>query len=354
MAADARFDSLREALGAIGRQSLNDGGPRGASPILTVAKHQLRDWVESRLGAGDPEELARSLNAELDAAQLFCASQCVDEVAFFGTVHELQIRRSGAYLTLVAGVGILCGFDDSAYVYRSTAQGWRRVWQSEQNNYLEGAYRPQMIVSVQVSLRADMVLTLGREPWCTSWWHDVYYRVFRLGSEGRPLIDGSSWAYVPEDPPIRGRFDEDRVLVEFTVASLDPGIHSRKKVVNYKIDGNRVSRVDPLALSPRDFVEEWVGTKWNQVSQWTEQQSFRGWHEQHRGTLTFVYSTMRCRGSADLWQVKSGIGKADVGTYFLVRRTPPYVFRMVRVSQWADPSCVIPDPGVNQHGTLIP
>jgi hypothetical protein len=52
------------------------GGPRGATPALTIAKHQLRDWIESRLAAlpvdGDGGELACQLNSELRGAGLDC------------------------------------------------------------------------------------------------------------------------------------------------------------------------------------------------------------------------------------------------------------------------------------------
>ena len=58
---------------------------RGAADDLTVAKHQLRDWIESRLASlpedGDVRGFQLALNNALDDAELFCidvATECGD------------------------------------------------------------------------------------------------------------------------------------------------------------------------------------------------------------------------------------------------------------------------------------
>src|SRR5260370_26599226 len=73
LAADLRLDALRSSLIAMRGKPLDSTHPRGATPPLTAAKPQLRDWVESRLMAltqsGDERELDRKLNSELRAAK---------------------------------------------------------------------------------------------------------------------------------------------------------------------------------------------------------------------------------------------------------------------------------------------
>ena len=75
--ADAKLDALRATLASMrGTQQPNiqKGAPRGATPLLTTAKHQLRDWVGSRLpelGERDnPGAFESRLNSELRAAGL--------------------------------------------------------------------------------------------------------------------------------------------------------------------------------------------------------------------------------------------------------------------------------------------
>jgi hypothetical protein len=48
-----------------------------------------------------------------------------------------------------------------------------------------------------------LVLTLGSESWCSSNWHRVYYRVFRLGPDlqAGPLVSGAEYAYLGSHYP---------------------------------------------------------------------------------------------------------------------------------------------------------
>src|SRR5215467_2300451 len=83
--ADPRLDALRGILIPMRGTARGSGGPRGATPQLTIAKHQLRDWVESEVGGlaqtGDERELERKLNAELADADLLCGDDQVGKTA---------------------------------------------------------------------------------------------------------------------------------------------------------------------------------------------------------------------------------------------------------------------------------
>jgi hypothetical protein len=223
--ADSGLDAVRATLIGMRGKPPDSGGPRGATPALKVAKHQLRDWAESRLKdlalRGDEGELERRLNAELREAKLVCDDSPTDQPTcpaedLRGFLNPLKFRRSRSFLILQTGVGIECGFDESAYLYSWTDEGWRRVWQNEQNTYTEKEYKPQHIEAVLVSPynRANdyVLLTLGLQPWCSSNWHDVYYRAFRLGPDASsaPLIEGEEYAYLGVDRPIQGECDAGR------------------------------------------------------------------------------------------------------------------------------------------------
>ena len=244
--------------------------------------------MESRLTTlperGDVGELERRLNSELREAGLFCGETNGPPCPGFalsdlllGFLDDLKLRRSGVFLIAQTGVGIECGFDESAYVYGWSGEYWRRVWETEQDTYTEKAYRPQTIQSVLISPdnRANdyLVLTLGVMPWCSSNWHDVYYRVFRLGPDplAPPLVDGDEFAYIAgDDPPIRGSVTVNDVLVEFPIRSIDTGVFARPAIRHYKIDHDNVKRVDPPALRPRDFMDEWLTHDWKESAFWSE------------------------------------------------------------------------------------
>jgi hypothetical protein len=364
-AADPRIDSLRALLIPLRTERSDDPPVRGATPALTDVKHELRDWVESRMKpldqTGETSALQKDLNSDLRAAGLVCGWDPTDkrcpERLQLGYLSTIEFRRAGNLLTLITGVGILCGFDDSAYLYGwSETEGWHRVWQTEQDSYTETAYKPQNIDSVQVSPSTTandyLVLTLGTQPWCSSNWRSVYYRVFRSSNaESKPLVDGDEYAFV--EAGIQGNITATDVTVEFSVGSIDPGIHSRGAIRHYLIDHEHVTRVEPFAMSPRDFTEEWLTHDWGtEVARWSDRDhlgALLGWHKKLHQDHTFATSispALHCRATADLWQVGFDFSdpptpsdKPAVGAYFLVRWRPPFRFTMVSISNHADSKC---------------
>jgi len=115
---------------------------RGATLTLTEVKHQLRDWVESRLAALQwkdagwtisPTVLHEQLNDELSHADLFCPqdAKCWDNG--LGYLDRVVLETQSGFLVVRTSIGIqVCGTDDSAYIYESTDNHWQRIWQSEQ------------------------------------------------------------------------------------------------------------------------------------------------------------------------------------------------------------------------------
>src|SRR5260370_41361081 len=110
LADDVQLDALRSSLSGMRGKQPESGESRGATPQLTVAKHQLRDWVESRLTAlaqrGDEGEFERKLNSEFRETGLFCDSPgqepCPDRI-LSGFLEDLKIRRNTGFLIVQTG-----------------------------------------------------------------------------------------------------------------------------------------------------------------------------------------------------------------------------------------------------------
>lgn len=368
---DKKLDAVLSSLLPMRGKPIDFGGPRGATLQLIVVKHALRDWAEGRIERldvqGDVEGLEKSLNSELRRARAICGyaagDQACPEWTHLGYLGALRVRRVGAFTLLQTGVGIECGEDESAYLYAWSDEGWRRVWQNEQNAYTETEYRPQTIHSVLVSPwnkeNDYLVLTLGTESWCQSALHNVYYRVFRLGPDpmALPLVSGEEWARVDDDPPIHGSVSSNDVLVQFTPANPDAEVAVR----HYRIDSRGARRTDPLALSPRGFVSEWLTHAWRETSQWSEGENRGAMRDLHERLFRKVEPdypdkpTMHCKGQ-DVWQVTMDFGEYPAQSlyYFLVRWRPPYRFTMVEASQSPSPSCNEKDPVADEFRTLFP
>jgi hypothetical protein len=382
--------SLESTLRSI-RANTNLRLDRRGAPQMTTAKHQLRDWIESKLAPlplnSDTPTLEKQLNDSLRSAKLFCEQNdaCArerrdvfDETGYLGKV---ELRINAGLLDVRTHMGIICGYDESAYLYKWTGSQWERIWETERNDYAADRYDPQNIYEVIVAqerssrgvLDDRLVLTLGRNPWCTSNWHRDYFRLWRVDQAGsRLILEGSDIAFGDE---LSGRIEPrlpfekggaDTVLVQFTVRSIDAGILARQAIRQYAIKGDKVERVAPLAFNPRNFVDEWLTHSKSEAQGWSldsSKQVLADWHDKlHRDYVSgdFIWPSLHC-SQPDVWQVglelnerdKSGNVTASSDYYFLVRWSPPYKFTMIAISEKQSPTCTERDPDADKDGSLF-
>ncbi len=342
---------------------------RGATPALTAVKHQLRDWIESHLAhlqwkdarwAPSPTVLQEQLNDELSRAGLFCPPNETCWEDRLGYLDRIMLEIQSGFVVVRTSIGLqICGTDDSAYIYESTDNHWRRMWQSEQNNYEEKNYFPQRLVEVKIS-RTDwrpnsdhtehLVVTTGVLPWCTSVWQPVYYRVWQTKSTYSNqllLLEGSEQADIAA--PIHVRANQHDVFIEFQIIADDAMRVSELR--HYVLENGRLRRTDPVALTPQDFVSFWLRHPWTEVSEWTAQTSratLEAWRKRYKGTDSeFTSPTRHCTRHPDLWQVATDPGSDPDVHYFLIRAHPPFRFTMVSASDRPWPDCTEDDPAVD-------
>jgi hypothetical protein len=379
-AEDATLDKIRTLLLPMRTNGLENLRVRGATPALTTVKHLLRDWIESRVSAlqwngvrwnPDPVVLQEQLNDELNRAKLICNSQlkipCPEQsgLGFLGPV-VLDIKRE-SFLIVRTRVGIqVCGDDDSAYAYQSSDHQWRRFWQSEQNYYEEEKYFPQTLREVLISptdfrpngdRTEHLILTLGTEPWCSSNWHDVYYRVWRTeGADVEPelLLSGSDWGYVDS---VHGSIGRAGIFTEYTAGDgvVEP---DRPEIRHYVLKKGKLERVDPVALNPPNFAAFWLAHPWPEIARWTAEGSrsqLKEWLQRNKGPFgEFDYPTLHCENQPDLWQVSTVAGEnGKRPIYFLIRWRPPYHFTMVSASARPWPGCKQEDPEADEPRSLF-
>jgi hypothetical protein len=371
-AQNAKLEAALSPLKDMRGKPVDFGGPRNATPGLTTVKHALRDWVESRLAGfrqdGDLGELERTLNGSLRGAGVLCGpapsmGSCPDGT-LLGYLNKLKLRRAQSFLVLQTAVGIECGFDESAYLYAWSDEGWRRVWQNEQNTYTEKDYQPQKILAVLVSQwnpsNEYVVLTLGVETWCQSTLHNVYWRAYRLGPDplAKPLVNGVGFARIGEGRPIHGSVSTKDILVQFDPADPD---ETQPAVRHYQIEDGTARRIDPIALSPQSFVLEWFASDWRESAPWSEdarRPSLLDVHDKFKdkvGPDSLNYPALHCK-APDIWQVGARLGEQPDSKpyYFLVRWQPPFRFTMVEASVVPSFNCREEDPDADERRTLFP
>jgi hypothetical protein len=366
---DAALGDLRSALTALRPHRDEHRETRGATAALTGVKHQLRDWVESRLAGfpqtGDAGALEQQLHAALRDAKLLCEGDCFKLNSVLGYLDEIRVRREQEFLVIQTSTGIWCGYDDSAYVFQWSTDrdtgGWQRLWVAEQNTYTEKEYLPQALFAVHISepdaQGRRLLLTLGAKPGCSAAFLPVYYRAFQLsGSASKLLLDGAQLASMAGFPPIKGQVSPEGVMLEFTAGGTGYGF-GHQAVRHYELRDGKLQQIDPLAPSPRDFVEEWLSAPWTQSAALAESQSLEAWHRKfHRedGMGDFPDPTLRCSNDPQLWQVGIRWHDTPGETFYKVRWRQPYRFSMVEIADHPDPGCTEPDSDADRHRTFFP
>jgi len=374
---DARLAALHDTLHSLETYSPLSTGYTAAGPKLTRAKHLLRDWIESQLSTvendGDETKASERINKALENAGVVPLK---DDQNLLGSLGGVRLRWDSGLLVVITAVGILCEVDESAYAYKRIDGKWQRIWQSEQDDYQN--YWSQHIKAVHIwqshqrgkQEGASYILTLGNEGGCHSAWHKVYYRIWRLNASGEKiLVNESRDGYMRVQGYIVGSITNSPmhfdgpvdVIIEFTQGSVDVAVHNREAIRHFVIEGDQVRRVAPVALSPRDFVDEWITSPWSESQQWSLSKEQSAWHRKLHADFvggTFTGDTMHCQ-TPDLWQVSFEPHNAnrnfepDPAVYFLIRWTPPYRFALAGISDHPWPRCTQPDREADTWRTLF-
>lgn len=399
-AEDAGLKSLSAKLAAI-RTTHGANTMRDAGPELTPIKRDLREWVERELPAlgqqGDPDQLAKRLNAILKAADLTCdggdrrKSRCEEPIdpkstitaddgrGYLGSL-SLSFLESAHYLLLETDVGVRCGYDELAYVYEWRDDAWHLLLQTEQDRYDEKRYAPQNFLKVQTSPtgaawnapvpKPPLILTLGVSPACVSFWQALYTRLWRaspLDPTPKPMLDAADTLYIGDDQIADAQVSDDDLLIEFQGRDVDGDVLVRPHILHFLIHGELLERVAPVALEPRQFVDEWLTRPWSESAAWIDaagvKSALRSWHEEfNKGDDVFGEfdedGPRRCKGDATLWQVgftqQAGPKNSELTGYFIVRWMAPYRFSLMDIRKEKSRDCDIADPMRDNVGTLFP
>ena len=269
--------------------------PPEVRALLTKLKRQLRDLVQKSLDA-DADASTPALQTRVLAALRREGVQTggpKDDVHTFGSVISVSVSRPRGHADLVAAttnVSVHCGSDNSLYLFRREGARWRLVLADEADGYeqVNGAReRFYFRVSAADASGDFFVVAADVNPWCTSSWQVMRYRVLRVGADAyapRVVLKGDSSIYLGTDlEGFRLTADADTFTLRFdSNQSLDPGRLVRPHVLKFKIEGDRAERVAPVALKPEDFADEWAQMKWDEAERWSEPSrldELRRWHE---------------------------------------------------------------------------
>jgi hypothetical protein len=308
--------------------------PPAVRVLLAGVKAGLRDMATSLIrdqpagGNAAAAGLERAMTATLRQAGALdaCESQ-------YGSLSEPKVTSpAGDLVAVVTDLAIPCGEDTSLFLYRHDADGWHLVLDREKNDYAEvsgAAGSFEFRVSPPDEHGSRLVATADIAPWCTSNWHSLRWDLFRINPGWRDpetLATGTESIYVQDE--IDMTVTPDTFSLNYVGSSIDLGRVMRDYHHYYRVTaGSGLERIDPIADSPLEFIEEWLLQK-----------------DPENLPLGEFHHTAHCEGG--LWEFELWVyGEDDVDdiTYFVVAEENGK-YRMVSVSDSARDDCKYDDP----------
>ena len=210
--------------------------------------------------------------------------------------------NSGSPIRLVEiGFDIECGQDRVLLAYEPGIEGWRRtlLWQSPEYSDVSGAFGDFFQYGVIASLPWKIAVAHGTN-WCTSRWSGFKIDVLTPTAAAPRVVWHTEQGYVREsDPRLVTRADGFELRAD--VGTIETEQMTRKGVFRYKVSGDTVERVQPIAVDGRGFVDAWLQAPWSEAKRWSVAEGAAGFEKVHeafaRGrkdaSVTYSYGPVR-------------------------------------------------------------
>jgi hypothetical protein len=246
--------------------------PAPAKPLLTTLKHQLRDLITNRLRFEKRRVSTQQLQARaiVDLSNLglidneegyvIVDSDYFDRGYDYGDIESITVTRPHDdfdWIAVTTTLGILCGADTSLYLFKYEDREWKLILADEKNDYdsiSDGRNFFEFGVSWPDKNKDFFVVTASVNPWCTSNWQSITYRVLRCGPqpyEPAVLLSRTQTIYLSaEDPPYRLEVGDSSFRLRFygdkysdfvsKGAEGDAEDESIKELVRCRVEGEAV------------------------------------------------------------------------------------------------------------------
>ena len=280
--------------------------PPLAQQLLPQLKSALRESILQSLNSHnvlDPVILHDLILADLrtqGAALPDSGQNFADNANFerFGSLEDVQVQQPTRHpdlLAVVIRLGIPCGSDSSLNIYRRLGARWELLMVKESNDYTDvsgGQGSFEFAVSPPDEDGNWFVVTANVNPWCSSNWQMLRYQVLRPpsgpGDQPLEILTEKTGIYMGNDKLYTLTIQKNGfAITNEDSQSLDSGILIRTHIHKYRVEANSVTRIPPLALAPEDFLDEWIGLKWEEASRWVLSSDISGVQEWqvllHRG-----------------------------------------------------------------------
>ena len=359
--ADGRKTLLALPLGEIGAGAgiVPPGGP----DEITRMKDRLNTLVVAYMvclpvqQTPDPERIQQDLSRLAHAFKLppgrIKNEDLPKDFGKYGFELWFDVRAtkdSRRLVGITASFSVQCAGDALLLIFSPGEATWQEVlrWQSKPYKQVGEALSSfQYGISPPGETASWYVVAFFVSGWCSSTWSAINYSVLRpVPDAPRPKV-----IFAKSDSIWWGNEDFGKLIVDrqyfdlrFHAQSIDAGVHNRVFVRRYAVNGDVVHRILPVAVSPRDFVDEWIVSSWEEAKSWSapaDLQELKAMHEKlsnlqsdPKSALEYV-AVKRCTNSPRAFQVS--VCPDDVTFYLRVETHPSLT--MISVKETPDPDC---------------
>lgn len=210
----------------------------------------------------------------------------------YGEIRQIKFDWKIGYepgiLIVSTQLWLPCGSSDpdsAVYVFQGIARHWNLVLSAESDFDLAGESE-KTGMQYEISppdLQGRWFLVLAHVPPSCRRAHNVLrFQALRPGAnanEPKLLVAGRESINPFFQPPFQIRVETDWFAVtQGKVRKLDgdPGI----AIARYSVGDDQLRRIAPLALTPEDFLDQWVQMSWDDARRWSDSgnSGLQEWH----------------------------------------------------------------------------
>ncbi|WP_158883953.1 hypothetical protein [Rhodanobacter sp. L36] len=334
--------------------------PPAVRTDIRMLKDALTAWIDARLACADSAKPdVASMQTELTAS-LKNLQPKPDASAPYGSdiiVSVQQPENAPQWLLVQLGFSIECGDDNLLLVYASRDGAWRPAmrWRSGEYDKISGAFGAGFKTLVLSGATPRLVVFHGT-PWCTSRWSGFDLDVLASGAkvDSPHSLFHQQHGYVIGDaePALKPKADGFELRAEVGMRDMD--VMTRTGIFRYRIDGNTVTRVQPVALNGRDFVDEWLQVEWHEAKEWSDPSALHELGRMHaelaadygakNNSKSFTFGAVRsCTDDRNVYQVQLDLAplesQGDSESRYFRIRSDTNSFSMLSISPTPSPSC---------------
>ncbi len=332
----------------------NAAASTGADDELTTAQQRHITTIKQRTAERTAAYIRRLTGTLTDASTIqsdlqqavFLEPDTRDELSIQARVFQGHIIR----IALVTKLSLPCGSDSWLQVFTFRDGRWSEAlrWQSPAYHSVSAAFDSFQYELSSVDAEGHwFVATAHLAPWCSSTWSTIFYNALsprQSSIQPREMFNGSDPIWWGGSEIDELSIDGQNVHLRFEGNSVDEDRFTRVVLRNFKIAGNSVKRIGPIAETSKDFLEEWIASPWKTVADWSnaqELQNLRRVHEsieltRHRGYLEFGPTSSCAADNTSEIEVTLH-GAAEKSVYFSIRNDSGYL--LAKASTHHDDLC---------------